>query len=1028
MPGSSASRQLAGIGLLLAAVAAGLAVVPSSLEAQYFGRNKVQYDDFDFKILPTPHFDVHFYPDAALPIEDAARMGERWYERLARTFQHEFAQKKPVVLYADHPDFQQTNTLSGALSEGTGGVTESIKNRVIMPLAGSYWDTDHVLGHELVHAFQYNIAQSRQGGGLQSLVRLPLWMIEGMAEYLSVGRDDPLTAMWLRDAVLRDDIPTVEMLTKDRDYFPYRFGQAFWAYVGGTYGDDAVVDMFRRALRVGPERAMEQLLGITHDTLSMQWAETLEEFYTPLMEGRTPPEQSGTEILSPATGSGTQNVSPAVSPDGRYVAFLSEKDLFSVDLFLADAQTGEIIRKLSSANADPHADAIRFIDSSGAWSPDGHHFAFVVFAGGNNELVIIDAENTDTEQRIAVDGVGAMSNPAWSPDGRTMAFSGQAGGVTDIFLVDLETEALTRVTNDRYGDFQPTWSPDGSTIAFVTDRGPNTDFEALTYSKPQIGLLDVATGEVETLDLFGDVKHINPQYAPDGRSLYFISDQDGFSDIYRYTFERDEIRRVTTLATGVSGISWMSPAMTVAKDAGTVVFSLFREREFHIYALDVQQAEEIVARSDEPAPARLLPPADGRPVQRVAAYLDDPDTGLVPSGTYSAADAEEYDSSLGLDFVGQPSIGVGQDAFGGVLVGGASAYFSDMLGNRRLGVAVQAQGTVKDLGGQFFYQNLANRWNWGVSGGRIPLMYVAGYRNFLGGGAQEIVLQRQRIFLDSFAGTIAYPFTSTRRIEFSAALLRYSYDLEEEVQTYDQFGRLIGYERETRNELVPEALNLASASAALVNDWSFFGFTSPLRGGRSHIEVEGTTGTVDFATLTADYRRYFNPGRLFTVAFRGLHYGRYGTQEMEDRLNEIPLGYETFIRGYAPESFDASECTAIAGVDDCPQFSRLFGHRIGVLSAEVRVPFLGVEELGVLNFPFLPTELVAFGDMGMAWNGDEPLEFKFERDGFDRVPVFSAGFSARTNLLGFLILETYYAYPFQRDIGWHWGFNLAPGW
>ena len=429
MPGSSAFGRSAGIGLLVAAIttAAGLAVAPSSLEAQYFGRNKVQYDDFEFKILPTPHFDYHFYPDAARAIEDAARMGERWYERLARTFQHEFTRKKPIVLYADHPDFQQTNTLSGALSEGTGGVTESIKNRVIMPLAGSYWDTDHVLGHELVHAFQYNIAQSRQGGGLQSLVRLPLWMIEGMAEYLSVGNDDPLTAMWLRDAVLRDDIPTVEQLTKDRKYFPYRFGQAFWAYVGGTYGDDAVVDLFRRSLRVGPEGGMEQLLGLHHDTLSAQWHETLEEFYTPLMEGKTPPEQSGTEILSPATGSGTQNVSPAVSPDGRYVAFLSEKDLFSVDLFLADAQTGEIVRKLSSANADPHADAIRFIDSSGSWSPDGSQFVFVVFAGGNNELVIIDAENTDTEQRIEVSGVGAISNPAWSPDGPVHRLLGTEG-------------------------------------------------------------------------------------------------------------------------------------------------------------------------------------------------------------------------------------------------------------------------------------------------------------------------------------------------------------------------------------------------------------------------------------------------------------------------------------------------------------------------------------------------------------------------------------------------------------------------
>ena len=159
-----------------------LAIIPPAASGQYFGRNKVQFDDFDFEILRTDHFDIHYYPEEAEAVQDAARMGERWYERFARTFQHEFERTKPIILYADHPDFQQTNTLTGFIGEGTGGVTESLKNRVIMPLTGSYWDTDHVLGHELVHAFQYNIAQSRRGGGLQGLSTLPLWLIEGMAE------------------------------------------------------------------------------------------------------------------------------------------------------------------------------------------------------------------------------------------------------------------------------------------------------------------------------------------------------------------------------------------------------------------------------------------------------------------------------------------------------------------------------------------------------------------------------------------------------------------------------------------------------------------------------------------------------------------------------------------------------------------------------------------------------------------------------------------------------------------------------
>ena len=353
--GSGAPRSF-----LIAVVSAlSVAALPSSLSAQYFGRNKVQYETFDFKILKTPHYDIHFYPEEGEAVEDAARMGERWYERFARLFQHEFEQPKPIILYADHPDFQQTNTLSGRLSEGLGGVTESLKNRVIMPLTGSYPDTDHVLGHELVHAFQYNLAQGRSGAGIRGLSLLPLWLIEGMAEYLSVGREDALTAMWLRDAIRRDALPTLEDLSSGR-FFPYRFGHAFWAYVGGMYGDDRIADVFRRALRIGWEPAIRQVLGTSSDSLSAAWKEAVESEYLPLMAGRQAPGESGALLLAPSTGAGRQNVSPSVSPDGRLVAFLSERDLFGIDLFLADARTGEIQKKLVSANSDSHFDAFAF--------------------------------------------------------------------------------------------------------------------------------------------------------------------------------------------------------------------------------------------------------------------------------------------------------------------------------------------------------------------------------------------------------------------------------------------------------------------------------------------------------------------------------------------------------------------------------------------------------------------------------------------------------------------------------------------
>jgi Tol biopolymer transport system component len=832
-PSSPIRSRLAGASLPTLALAL-LFVLPVPIEAQYFGRNKVQYDDFDFRVMTTPHFDIYFYPEQEEAMRDVSRMAERWYERLARIFQHELDGRKPLIFYADHPDFQQTNTISAQVGEGTGGVTEGLKNRVIMPLGGSYASTDHVLGHELVHQFQFNLAQARRGGGLQSLMRLPLWLVEGMAEYLTVGREDPLTGMWLRDALLRDDFPTLTQLTRDSRFFPYRFGQAFWTYVGGTYGDETVIRLFRTSLRLGWEPAIQQVLGIPADTLSARWKEAAEAHYRPLMEDRTPPGEVGTLLLAPSTGAGHQNVAPSVSPDGRHLVFISEKDLFTFDLFLADARTGEVIRKLSSASHDPHVDALRFIDSSGAWSPDGSQIAFVVFAGGRNEIRVVSADRGRMVKRLRVEPwIGEITSPSWSPDGRSIVFSGQAGGFTDLFLMDVESGEVSRLTDDRHAAYQPVFAPDGRSVAFVTDRGPETDFDRLVYSKKRIAFYHLDDGRIEVLDLFGNVKHMNPQFTPDGRSMYFIADPDGFSDIYRLELETNEIQRVTRVATAVSGITSMSPAMSVARETGTVVFSVFDEFQFHVYSMDSRDAPAtpVAAQAVDPT-GRFLPPAELRVPSRVAAYLEDYQTALVERDTFEPRDAEEYRSSLSLDYIGQPSVGVGTDQFGNFIAGSAAAFFSDMLGNRFLGVAVQAQGTVKDLGGQFFYQNRESRWNWGMAGGRIPNMFLRAGFGRAEDGSSVFVQERFRIFQTQAIGLASYPFSTTRRVEFSSGVTRYSFDLEQEMLIFDQFGRLIDRRRESVEEGVPDPLNLVQASAALVGDNSFMGFTSPSRATR----------------------------------------------------------------------------------------------------------------------------------------------------------------------------------------------------
>lgn len=1027
----------------LLAVALLSSAFSTSAVAQYFGRNKVQYDDFDFRVIETEHFRIHYYPEEEQAVKDAARMAERWYSRHSRTFLREFREKKPIIFYANDADFHQTNVISGFIGEGTGGVTEGLKQRVVMPLTGSYDETNHVLGHELVHSFQYDIAFSERDTIRFNLGLLPLWMVEGMAEYFSVGRNDTHTAMWLRDAVLREDLPTIDQLTRDVRYFPYRYGQAYMAYIGGKYGDAAVANLFKLGGRAGVDSAFVYTLGITPDSLSEEWKQVVRETYEPLMAGRVAPTEAGREVLSDEKDAGEINIAPSVSPDGKYVAFLSERDIFSINLFIADAETGEVLKSLPSPAADPHMDALRFINSAGSWSPDGRRLAFVSFAEGDNEISILDVEDLDVDRTISVEGVSAITNLAWSPAGESIAFTGLDGGISDLYVLNLETNAVRQLTDDRYADLQPAWSPDGRNLAFATDRGPEgSDFRTLDFANMHLGIYDLETNDIQNLEPFGDVLHHNPQFSPDGQSLYFISDQDGFKDVYRMALGTGETYRVTELATGVSGITAMSPAMSVASQSGRMMFSVFANNMYTVFSLEQNETmgEPVVGFEPGEVPtASILPPVRAYNEGLVGTYLNDPITGLPPADLEFTA--ERYDADLRLDFVAPPTVGVSTGgAFGTQLGGGVGFFFSDMLGNKSLTIAAQAQGTLKDIGGQVTYIDLGNRINYGGTAAHIPLLYsvaTSGVVQTEGGPLQVIEQLRQRIFVQQIAGIAQYPFSTTRRAEANLGFVRYAFD--NEVEQYALLRQGVGRERMDPEDSFffsglqeRDPIYFVQGSVAYVGDYSFFGFTSPVSGGRFRFQVAPQIGTHSFVTALLDYRRYFffNP---LTFAVRGLHIGNWGA-EADEAFSTQYLGYSYypgFVRGYNIGSFDfGEECPPTSTQQsECPSVNRLEGTHIALTSAEFRVPLFGTEVFGLIDFPYLPTELTLFADAGLAWTEDEPPELTFSTDSNDRVPVVSTGLSARVNILGYIVLESYYAYPFQRpDAGWQLGFRLMPGW
>lgn len=1003
---TSAIRKLAE-GMLAVGLVIGLA---PSAQAQYFGRVPVQWERLRFEILQTRHFDVYYYPEERLAAEQAGRLAERWYARLSALLEASFKDRQPLILYASHPHFQQTNTVGGPPGEGTGGVTEAFKRRIVMPMGTSLAETDHVLGHELVHAFQY--AMTGQGRvsstNYPGALNMPLWFIEGMAEYLSVGPIDAHTSMWLRDAARKEKLPTIRDLSKPK-YFPYRYGQALWAYLAARFGDQVFGDALRA---IGPrtndaEGVLKDVLGVDHEQLTKDWHVALRDAAGRMIAGKQDPTRYGPALVTEKGQGGNLNVGPALSPDGTQLAFLSERDLFSVELFVADARSGEVQRRLSRSLVDPHLESLQFINSAGAWDPAGKRVALGAISKGKPLLVILDGKSGKKLQEVPLPTLGEIFTPSFSPDGQRIVFSALVGGFSDLFIYDLARGSLRRLTDDAFADLQPAWSPDGLTIAFVTDRY-STKLPILDPGNYRLGAIEVASGELRRLPSFEGGKNINPQWAPAGRSLYFVSDASGISNLYRLDLASGERRQLTDLVTGVSGITALSPALSSASVADKLAYSVYDEGRYEIYTIDDGERLAGFPALPEPAPVAALIPG-GKPAGAVLAAREDATTGLAEPESFQQ---KPYKAKLGLDFVGQPYVSAGVSRYGTALGGGIAMSFSDMLGEHQLYTVLQAdrvQG-LTDVGLLVAYVNRVHRFNWGGQVAQIPYI-TGGFANgVINSGGQALYVERtllQREIDRSVAALGYYPLDAATRVEAQTGFRNLSYKNQLTTDTFDYpSGLFLGTEKQDLPS--PDAIHLFQSSAALVRDTSVFGATSPVLGHRFRLELSSTLGSLDYTGALADLRQYVQPFRPLTIAGRILHYGRYGSGAEDVRLAPLFIGYQSLVRGYDTNSFSASECGS-AGDGSCPAFDRLLGSRLLVFNLEARFPLLALFGAKNLYGP-IPVEVGGFFDSGVAWDSaSKPKMF-----GGERQLVKSVGATARLNLFGFAILQVDYSKPLDR--------------
>ncbi len=1001
----------------------------TAANAQYFGRNKPGYRSFRFDVAQTPNFDIYHYLRNDSLLLNLSQWSEDWYRMHQVVFRDTFNVRNPIIFYSNHPDFQQTNTISGIIGTGTGGVTESLKNRVIMPVALSLAQTDHTLGHELVHAFQYKLFLNADSGRKMSINNIPLWMIEGMAEYLSIGSVDPNTAMWMRDALLNDDFPTLKQMSNESKYFPYRYGHAFWSMAGKTWGDSIMIPLLTETSRIGFSKAADSLIGFDEKTLSGMWKSAMETYYRPLLNGKAD-SLAGRLLVSEKVG-GRMNVSPSVSPDGRYFAFFSQKNLFTLDLFLADAGTGKVLKKLSSVVRNNDIDDFNFIESSGTWSPDGKKFAFIIFSKGTNKLVTVDVRRGRSVREAVIPGIPSFSNPSWSPDGKKIVVTGMKEGVSDLYLYDLETFEVEQLTHDLESNLHPSWSSDGRFIVYSQEKMNRTG-GTRRYSF-DIAVLDLRDRSIRKVDVFNGAYNMNPYFSGDDRFIYFLSDADGFRNLYKFDNESGSVFRLTDYMTGISGITPYSPAISVARDSNLILYNHYWKNSYRIAAAYDNQFNPVAVDAHAvDFTAATLPPGRHFSANIVDSNLTGrDDLSVLPADSISM---RPYRSKFQLDYISNnANIGVSTGIYRNNLAGSISMIFSDMVGNNQLYSSLSLNGEIYDFGGQAAYINQKGKVKWGASLSHIP--YRAGNMFITRDTVQiddmlvpvdNLVIDYLRMFEDNVSLFASYPLSQTRRFEANASLSWYYYRLDR----YNNYYLLNGIGLASKKEKLdpPGGSNYQQISAAYVEDNSYSGMTSPMQGHRARLQVDKYFGAANIFTTLIDYRQYFYV-RPFTLAFRFYNLAMLGQDAENGILPPIYIGYPWLIRGYNNISYTN---TALSDVNRF-NISVLTGSRVAVANAELRFPLSGPERLAAIKSKWFLIDLNLFFDSGLAWNSSSTVvtdRHAMADSGEVRYPVFSTGASLRVNLLGYMVIEPYYAIPLQNGglKNAQFGLSFTPGW
>jgi Tol biopolymer transport system component len=569
--------------------------------------NKVIVKDFEWKIYATEHFDIHYYPGSEPWLAYASGVLEEAYRRETADLNPGLVKRIPFFLYGSANDMQQSGIAD--VSDGVGGLTEPYKDRFMVWSDGSKEWLKEVIEHEFAHEVQFSVLIDgfwKSARILKTYV-YPLWMMEGIAEYETGLSDFALEKMYVRDAVLSGGLIPLNRLNQFGHLKPhqvtlaYKTGGHAMRFLADQYGSSKPRQMLELfTTRYESDSVLLPLIGADLPAFEKKFSEYLQLKY--LAEAKKErlqePELYGGRLTRGSENIPEFNLSPAPSPDGKSVAFLSTRSGHPPELRIKDLGTGKE-KKLTALSAGaeniPYGRFTKPLKSL-AWSPDGRRLAF---SGQKNhrEYLFLYEPASGKVSRAAVAGLDELRQPAFSPDGKKIVFVGMKGGFNDLFEAssdllaaggELPFSAATRLTNSAQDEASPAYSPDGKSVAYSC--------EIETSSGPARALCELRQGETAPVEQpLAEGSVYDPVYSADGAGIYFIADAGDNFELYLKERATGSVSRLTRSLGGT---------FTPAVAGGQVYFSAFRRGGMDVFSAVPENF--LYEKQDGPPPAVQL--------------------------------------------------------------------------------------------------------------------------------------------------------------------------------------------------------------------------------------------------------------------------------------------------------------------------------------------------------------------------------------------------------------------------------------